>query len=145
MSFTDIETTGKHIAQRLGVIIFCMEKKKIQVTLKLSEGFWEASDTLTGVVSVRMFTIVKRVAKTAFAVNIDIAENKGPSCSKFFSDLDEKVDCSSSAKNTLSKSLAEIGEKTLLQKLFFVLFRLSRTYGSRETQVLKEVVQCAGG
>lgn len=70
-----------------------------------------ANENLFGVIDKKASMVVKRAAKATFTVNTGITESGGPSGDMFFTDLDAKVGSSSSAKTTLSRGFAGIGDK----------------------------------
>lgn len=66
--------------------------------------------------SAKKIIAVKRPAKAALTAYIGIAEIGGPSTDVFVAGLDEKLESTSSAKVTLSKVFAEIGNENALKK-----------------------------
>lgn len=54
--------------------------------------------------------------KAALAVSTDIGESGSHSSDRFLDELDEKVDCSYSAKTTLSMLFARTGDENAFNK-----------------------------
>lgn len=66
---------------------------------------------MIGVVSAMEVMVVKGAAKAALAVSTGIAENGSSSNDMFAVDLNKNIPGHSSAKATLSRNFAEIGEE----------------------------------
>lgn len=103
-----IETAGEHRTQRVWDIIIRAERASIRKTPKFSETFREAIDDLIGVFSAEKILVVRRMARTAFAVSTSIAENGSPSDDLLVVDMNKKVHSSSSAKATLTEAFAKV-------------------------------------
>lgn len=66
-----------------------MERVEIQKTLELSQKFRKDNDSVIRVVSARSIMVLKRVAKTALAVNTGIDGNGVPTT--VFREMDAEV------------------------------------------------------